>query len=134
MKMLFEDQLGFKTYQIYYCQFGRDEMKVSLTWVNIRLLVVLSSPLSDSSKPTCIITNDEKLGKILVGKGGKCICKGNHKDGVRESSSDTNFAALPFELCKLLSSYVHSKVTQLKFDKLIQDRCSPAESMSSDDE
>jgi hypothetical protein len=28
MKMLFEE-LGFKMYQIYYCQFGRDEMKVS---------------------------------------------------------------------------------------------------------
>lgn len=74
------------------------------------------------SKPTCIFTNDEKLGDILVAIGGRCKCKGNHKDSVQESSSDTNFAALPFELCKVLSSYVHSKITQLKFDKLIRDK------------
>lgn len=29
MKLWFEDELGFKMYQIYYCQFGRDDKKVS---------------------------------------------------------------------------------------------------------
>lgn len=29
MKELFQKQLAFRMYTIFYCQFGRDEMKVS---------------------------------------------------------------------------------------------------------
>lgn len=72
-------------------------------------------------KPTCIFTNDAKLGQLLVAVGGKCRCKGNHGATVRDDGNDINFAALPMELCKIISSHVQSKTTQLKFDKMIAD-------------
>ena len=95
MKELFESKLDFKKYEIFYCQFGRGDMK-----------------------PTHIWTNDAKLGQLLKIEGGKCTCGKLHEEGVR-SSPGKNFAALPMALCELLSTYVHSKHTQIKFDKRI---------------
>ena len=43
MKLLFEARLGFKKYEIYYCQFGRDEMKVSPHTICTLQYVALSS-------------------------------------------------------------------------------------------
>jgi hypothetical protein len=88
------------------------------------------------SKPTCIWTNDHQLGELLVAIGGECKCRGNQKEGVR-SAPGKNFAALPFELCKIISTYVHSKVMQLKLKKLIASRGGDKigdESESSEDE
>mmetsp|Transcript_24012 Transcript_24012/g.39317 ORF Transcript_24012/g.39317 Transcript_24012/m.39317 type:complete len:201 (-) Transcript_24012:715-1317(-) len=97
MKELFEGELGFKRFEINYCQFGRGD-----------------------KKPTNIWTNDEKLGNILETIGGKCNCPLPHEESIRRngsSSRDKNFAALPLKLCQIISTYVHSKHTQLKFEK-----------------
>jgi len=94
MVKLFEGELGFKRFEINYCQFGRGE-----------------------KKPTNIWTNDHKLGNILETVGGKCNCRSPHEESVRGGGAK-NFAALPFNFCQLVSSYVHSKHTQLDFEKL----------------
>mmetsp|Transcript_8750 Transcript_8750/g.19620 ORF Transcript_8750/g.19620 Transcript_8750/m.19620 type:complete len:1054 (+) Transcript_8750:126-3287(+) len=99
MKELFEGELGFKRFEIKYCQFGRADQK-----------------------PTNIWTNDLKLGDILETVGGKCDCPLPHEESVKgrngSSNSDKNFAALPLKLCQLITTYVHSKHTQLNFEKL----------------
>ncbi|KAL3815661.1 hypothetical protein ACHAXA_006936, partial [Cyclostephanos tholiformis] len=100
MKELFEKELGFIRNEIYYCQFGRGEQK-----------------------PTNIWTNDDKLGRILETIGGKCNCPRPHEEGVRSlggGACNKNFAALPMKLCQVISDYVKSKHTQLKFDDLLQ--------------
>lgn len=94
MKQLFEKELNMKPYIIYYCQFGRGE-----------------------KKPTCIWTNDQTLGKILVRMGGVCKCRGKHEETVNSSTHTTNFAALPMKLCNVISDYVYTKHRQLKFKK-----------------
>ena len=99
------------------CQFGRGEQKptgktyaaFSQTTTNV------NSPLG--LFPADIWTNDLKLGKILKSVGGKCNCQGRHEDYV-VGSSNTNFAALPMKLSQLISSYVQSKHTQMKFDAI----------------
>mmetsp|Transcript_32826 Transcript_32826/g.62709 ORF Transcript_32826/g.62709 Transcript_32826/m.62709 type:complete len:430 (-) Transcript_32826:209-1498(-) len=93
MKELFEKELGFKRFTINYCQFGRGDMK-----------------------PTNIWTNDWKLGNILETIGGKCDCSLPHEDSVRRTGNKVNFAALPLKLCQIITSYVHSKHTQLRFE------------------
>ncbi|KAL3762247.1 hypothetical protein ACHAW5_007196 [Stephanodiscus triporus] len=95
MKDLFEKKLGFNRYLIYYCQFGRSE-----------------------KKPTNIWTNDDKLGKILEAIGGTCNCPPPHEDGVRGAGTK-NFAALPMKLCEVISEYVTSKHSQLRFDDVL---------------
>jgi len=77
------------------CQFGRSEQK-----------------------PTHIWTNDDKLGRILEVIGGTCNCPRPHEDGVR-GAGNTNFAALPMKLCEVISEYVTSKHSQLRFDDLL---------------
>lgn len=37
---------------------------------------------------------------------------------MRNQGHEKNFAALPFKLCQIISSYVHSKHTQLKFEQI----------------
>ena len=94
MKQLYEGKLNMKPYTIYYCQFGRGE-----------------------KKPTCIWTNDQTLGKILLRMGGVCNCRGKHEESVQGSTSRTNFAALPEKLCKIVTDYVYTKHKQLKLKK-----------------
>mmetsp|Transcript_23328 Transcript_23328/g.42080 ORF Transcript_23328/g.42080 Transcript_23328/m.42080 type:complete len:138 (-) Transcript_23328:28-441(-) len=67
-------------------------------------------------KPTNIWTNDWKLGNILETIGGKCDCPLPHEDSVRRTGHEVNFAALPLKLCQIISSCVHSKHTQLRFE------------------
>lgn len=93
MKDLFEGELGFERVSIHYCQFGRGD-----------------------KKPTNIWTNDKVLGNILKRIGGKCNHV-NHEEKVQEDRHHKNFAALPMQLCELISTYVSSKHTQLKFAK-----------------
>ena len=69
-------------------------------------------------KPTNIWTNDPKLGDILEKIGKKCNCTLPHEESVKGSCCDRNFAALPMKLCQIISTYVQSKHTQLKFDQL----------------
>eukprot|EP00804_Cyclotella_cryptica_P019770 CCRYP_009678-RA/>CCRYP_009678-RA protein AED:0.01 eAED:0.01 QI:488/1/1/1/0.5/0.66/3/65/616 len=118
MKELFQGELSFRLYQIFYCQFGRDEMKVSSILERIMLDLQRKLIRICLLKPTCIWTNDYKLGEILLAIGGKCKCTGNHKENVRDTAGK-NFAALPMELCKVISAYVDSKIAQLKLDKLV---------------
>ena len=92
MKDLFEGELGFERVFIHYCQFGRGD-----------------------KKPTNLWTNDKVLGNILRRIGGKCNHV-NHEEKVQEDRHK-NFAALPMQLCELISSYISSKHTQLKFAK-----------------
>jgi hypothetical protein len=82
------------------CQFGRGEQK-----------------------PTDIWTNDNKLGRVLTAMGGTCNCPRPHEEGVRAvrgGARNKNFAALPIKLCQVLSEYVRSKHSQLKFEDLLQ--------------
>ena len=92
MKDLFEAELGFERVFIHYCAFGRGD-----------------------KKPTNLWTNDKVLGNILRRIGGKCNHV-NHEEKVQEDRHK-NFAALPMQLCELISTYVSSKHTQLKFAK-----------------
>jgi hypothetical protein len=92
MTQLFERKLNMKPYTIYYCQFGRGE-----------------------KKPTCIWTNDQTLGRIIIRMGGVCNCRGKHEESVQGSGRTTNFAALPVKLCDVISDYVYTKHRQLKF-------------------
>lgn len=84
--------------------------------VHIRISKIISK-LCELQQPTCIWTNDHRLGEILLSYGGKCKCEGNHKESVRNTPGK-NFAALPDALCKIISSYVDSNIRQRKFDKL----------------
>ena len=98
MTQLFEGRLNMRPYKIYYCQFGRGE-----------------------KKPTCIWTNDHCLGKILLKMGGVCNCERKHEESV-QGSNQKNFAALPTELCTVISDYVYTKHRHLKYKKFIENQ------------
>lgn len=105
MKDLFEGELGFERVFINYCQFGRGDQK-----------------------PTNIWTNDKVLGNILKRIGGKCNHV-NHEEKVQEDRHK-NFAALPMQMCELISTYVSSKHTQLKFAKFASNNDHDGNSMN----
>lgn len=130
--MLFEEGLGFTRYEIN-CE-SEIHYSVDLSLWEFEFHFTTSRyPLLDEftdcqfgrgeQKPTDIWTNDNKLGRILEAMGGKCNCPRPHEESVRADrggARSKNFAALPINLCYVISEYVKSKHSQLRFEDILQ--------------